>query len=118
MDRVNTAPGDFPGGKEESELTVEFTELGRKSAYRTVNAPKLRSYFAVLILVTVLERITRAGGENTVSKEHERILLRVDSTGDLLAKGHSDLTNGWIFKKKISSDWLARFRRTNEYPKY
>lgn len=28
--RVNTAPGDFPGGKEGSELTVEFTVLGRK----------------------------------------------------------------------------------------
>ena len=26
--RVNTAPGDFPGGKEGSELTVEFTVLG------------------------------------------------------------------------------------------
>ncbi|HAH09383.1 MAG TPA: hypothetical protein DCL48_04700 [Alphaproteobacteria bacterium] len=30
VDRVNTAPGDFPGGKEGSELTVEFTVLGRK----------------------------------------------------------------------------------------
>lgn len=28
--RVNLAPSDFPGGKEESELTVEFTVLGRK----------------------------------------------------------------------------------------
>ncbi len=28
--RVNTAPADFPGGKEGSELTVEFTILGRK----------------------------------------------------------------------------------------
>jgi predicted 3-demethylubiquinone-9 3-methyltransferase (glyoxalase superfamily) len=28
--RVNTAPGDFPGGQEDSELTVEFTVLGRK----------------------------------------------------------------------------------------
>ncbi len=27
--KVNTAPGDFPGGKEGSELTVEFTVLGR-----------------------------------------------------------------------------------------
>ena len=27
--QVNTAPGDFPGGKENSELTVEFTVLGR-----------------------------------------------------------------------------------------
>lgn len=28
--RVNFAPSDFPGGKEGSELTVEFTVLGRK----------------------------------------------------------------------------------------
>jgi len=28
--RVNTAPGDFPGGRDGSELTVEFTLLGRK----------------------------------------------------------------------------------------
>ena len=28
--RVNKAPGDFPGGKEGSELTVEFSVLGRK----------------------------------------------------------------------------------------
>lgn len=28
--RVNKAPGDFPGGKEGTELTVEFTVLGRK----------------------------------------------------------------------------------------
>lgn len=28
--RVNTAPGDFPGGREGTELTVEFTVLGRK----------------------------------------------------------------------------------------
>lgn len=28
--RVNKAPSDFPGGKEGSELTVEFTVLGRK----------------------------------------------------------------------------------------
>jgi predicted 3-demethylubiquinone-9 3-methyltransferase (glyoxalase superfamily) len=27
--KVNTAPGDFPGGEEGSELTVEFTVLGR-----------------------------------------------------------------------------------------
>lgn len=27
--RANTAPGDFPGGKKGSELTVEFTLLGR-----------------------------------------------------------------------------------------
>jgi predicted 3-demethylubiquinone-9 3-methyltransferase (glyoxalase superfamily) len=30
IERVNTAPGDFPGGQEGSELTVEFTLLGRK----------------------------------------------------------------------------------------
>lgn len=30
VDRVNIAPGDFPGGRAGSELTVEFTVLGRK----------------------------------------------------------------------------------------
>lgn len=30
VDRVNTAPGDFPGGSQGSELTVEFTVLGRR----------------------------------------------------------------------------------------
>jgi predicted 3-demethylubiquinone-9 3-methyltransferase (glyoxalase superfamily) len=30
LGRVNTAPGDFPGGTEGTELTVEFTLLGRK----------------------------------------------------------------------------------------
>lgn len=30
VERVNKAPGDFPGGTEGSELTVEFTVLGRK----------------------------------------------------------------------------------------
>ena len=30
VERVNTAPGDFPGGKEGTELTVEFTVLGRR----------------------------------------------------------------------------------------
>lgn len=29
VDRVNVAPGDFPGGTAGSELTVEFTLLGR-----------------------------------------------------------------------------------------
>ncbi|HVM38579.1 MAG TPA: VOC family protein [Sphingomicrobium sp.] len=28
--RTNTAPGDFPGGEQGAELTVEFTVLGRK----------------------------------------------------------------------------------------
>ncbi len=28
--RFNTAPGDFPGGHEGAELTVEFTVLGRR----------------------------------------------------------------------------------------
>ena len=28
--RINTAPGDFPGGTEGLELTVEFTVIGRK----------------------------------------------------------------------------------------
>lgn len=30
VDRINVAPSDFPGGTEGSELTVEFTVLGRK----------------------------------------------------------------------------------------
>ena len=30
VDRVNTAPGDFPGGREGTELTVEFKVLGRR----------------------------------------------------------------------------------------
>ncbi|MEZ5331857.1 MAG: VOC family protein [Thermoanaerobaculia bacterium] len=30
VDRVNMAPGDFPGGQEATELTVEFTVLGRR----------------------------------------------------------------------------------------
>lgn len=30
VDRVNNAPSDFPGGTEGSELTVEFTVMGRK----------------------------------------------------------------------------------------
>src|SRR5690625_6001205 len=30
VDRVNAAPGDFPGGQAGSELTVEFTVLGRR----------------------------------------------------------------------------------------
>jgi len=30
VERINKAPGDFPGGTEGSELTVEFTMLGRR----------------------------------------------------------------------------------------
>ncbi len=30
VDRANVAPGDFPGGQAKSELTVEFTLLGRR----------------------------------------------------------------------------------------
>ena len=30
VQRVNAAPGDFPGGQEGSELTVEFIVLGRR----------------------------------------------------------------------------------------
>lgn len=29
VSRVNTAPADFPGGRKDDELTVEFTVLGR-----------------------------------------------------------------------------------------
>lgn len=57
------------------------------------------------------------GGENTPSTIHKRIVLWVDSNGDLLAQGHSDISSGWIFKTRSSSDWLARFRRTEDSPK-
>jgi predicted 3-demethylubiquinone-9 3-methyltransferase (glyoxalase superfamily) len=30
VERVNAAPGDFPGGEEDKELTVEFTVVGRR----------------------------------------------------------------------------------------
>ena len=30
VDRLNASPSDYPGGKEGSELTVEFTVLGRR----------------------------------------------------------------------------------------
>ncbi|MDI6837497.1 MAG: VOC family protein [Rhizobiaceae bacterium] len=30
VDKVNSAPGDFPGGQAGAELTVEFTVLGRR----------------------------------------------------------------------------------------
>lgn len=30
VERVNFAPGNFPGGQKDSELTVEFTLLGRR----------------------------------------------------------------------------------------
>jgi predicted 3-demethylubiquinone-9 3-methyltransferase (glyoxalase superfamily) len=30
VDRVNAAPSDYPGGKQGSELTVEFSVLGRR----------------------------------------------------------------------------------------
>jgi predicted 3-demethylubiquinone-9 3-methyltransferase (glyoxalase superfamily) len=30
VERVSSAPGDFPGGQEGNELTVEFTLLGRR----------------------------------------------------------------------------------------
>ncbi len=30
LDRINKAPGDFPGGSQGAELTVEFTLLGQK----------------------------------------------------------------------------------------
>ncbi len=62
-----------------------------------------------------LERVATGGGENTPSKEREQIVLRVEPNGDLLVKGHTDMTSGWIFKTKISSDWLARFQRIDEH---
>ncbi|WP_207116425.1 hypothetical protein [Halomonas sp. YLGW01] len=62
----------------------------------------------------VRERVASGGGENTLSEQREWILLWVESNGDLLAQGHSETTMGWIFKRRILSDWLARFRRTDQ----
>lgn len=62
------------------------------------------------------EHTTSGGGENVPSRRHEKIALRVEPNGDLVAEGHSDTTTGWIFKSKSVSDWLARFQRTIEHP--
>jgi len=48
--RANPAPGDFPGGKEGSELTVEFTVLGR--AFLGLNGgPNFKSNESVSFMV-------------------------------------------------------------------
>src|SRR3546814_13011586 len=60
LGRVNAAPGDFPGGQEGKELTVEFTVLGRK--FIGLNGgPNFRTNQAVRLMV-----VTEA------QKEHER----------------------------------------------
>jgi predicted 3-demethylubiquinone-9 3-methyltransferase (glyoxalase superfamily) len=48
--RVNAAPGDFPGGQEGSELTVEFTLLGRPCVGLN-GGPNFRPNEAVSLMV-------------------------------------------------------------------
>ena len=47
---ANAAPGDFPGGQEGTELTVEFTVLGRKFVGLN-GGPNFRSNEAVSFMV-------------------------------------------------------------------
>jgi predicted 3-demethylubiquinone-9 3-methyltransferase (glyoxalase superfamily) len=71
--KVNTAPGDFPGGKEGVELTVEFTLLGR--AFVGLNGgPNFRPNEAVSFMVITEDQaetdrywdaITNGGGEES-----------------------------------------------------
>ena len=50
VDRVNRAPSDFPGGTSGTELTVEFTVLGRK--FIALNGgPNFKSNEAVSFMV-------------------------------------------------------------------
>jgi predicted 3-demethylubiquinone-9 3-methyltransferase (glyoxalase superfamily) len=48
--RINMAPGDFPGGRAGSELTVEFTVLGRKFVGLN-GGPRFRPNEAVSLMV-------------------------------------------------------------------
>jgi hypothetical protein len=61
------------------------------------------------------DRAATGGGENVRSEERERIVLRVDPSGDLLAKGRNETTVGWILKTRSSWDWVARFRRIDKH---
>lgn len=71
--KVNTAPGDFPGGKEGVELTVEFTLLGR--AFIGLNGgPSFKPNEAVSFMVVTenqeetdryWEAIIKNGGEES-----------------------------------------------------
>lgn len=71
--RVNAAPGDFPGGQEGTELTVEFTVLGRKFVGLN-GGPNFRPNQAVSFMVVTEDQaetdrywnaiITSGGAEN------------------------------------------------------
>lgn len=50
VQRVNAAPGDFPGGQEGSELTVEFTVLGRRFVGLN-GGPTFKPYEAVSFMI-------------------------------------------------------------------
>ncbi len=73
VEKVNTAPGDFPGGKEDEELTVEFTVLGQK--YVGLNGgPNFKPNEAVSFMVLTEDQeetdrywnaITRNGGQES-----------------------------------------------------
>ena len=71
--KVNIAPGDFPGGKEGEELTVEFTVLGQ--AYVGLNGgPNFKPNESVSFMVLTEDQeetdrywnaITRNGGQES-----------------------------------------------------
>jgi predicted 3-demethylubiquinone-9 3-methyltransferase (glyoxalase superfamily) len=71
--RVNAAPGDFPGGQEGTELTVEFTVLGRPFVGLN-GGPNFRPNQAVSFMVVTEDQaetdrywnaiITNGGAEN------------------------------------------------------
>lgn len=50
VDRVNTAPAEFPGGTKDMELTVEFTVLGR-SFLGLNGGPNIKPNEAVSLMV-------------------------------------------------------------------
>ncbi|MFL6829111.1 MAG: VOC family protein [Sphingomicrobium sp.] len=71
--KVNTAPGDFPGGEEGVELTVEFTVLGRPFVGLN-GGPNFKPNEAVSFMVLTDDQdetdrywdaITRNGGEES-----------------------------------------------------
>ncbi len=71
--KVNTAPGDFPGGEEGVELTVEFTVLGREFVGLN-GGPNFKPNEAVSFMVLTDDQeetdrywdaITRNGGEES-----------------------------------------------------
>jgi predicted 3-demethylubiquinone-9 3-methyltransferase (glyoxalase superfamily) len=71
--KINTAPGDFPGGEEGEELTVEFTVLGRPFVGLN-GGPNFKANEAVSFMVLTdnqaetdryWDAITRNGGEES-----------------------------------------------------